>query len=343
MKCGTPSIRNRATLIVLAVMILAGLLTGTSFLLLIHLGLISTKFRLTVWMPIVLIGVSSLIGSILAAVMARTLIRPLDRLIAATQSIAKGDFSVRVDENNRFDELSELMRSFNLMTKELEGTEMFRSDFINNFSHEFKTPIVSIRGFAKQLENDNLSDEQRKAYTEIIVSECERLAAMSSNILLLTKLEHQQVICEKKLYSLDEQLRKCVLLFEKEWENKNIELDIDLDEIDYLGNEEIMSHMWINLLANAIKFTPSGGKISVRAFKKSSEISVRVSDTGEGMTREVLEHIFDKFYQGDSSHAKSGNGLGLSLVRRITELCGGRITVDSEVGGGSSFTVFLPI
>lgn len=335
------TIRSKVTLIVLIVMISSGILTGLAFLALMRLGLISTTFRLTVWMPIVIIAVSSVLGAVFAALTVRLFIKPLDSLVKATQSIAKGDFSVRVDEQNRFGELSTLLRNFNIMTKELEGTEMFRSDFINNFSHEFKTPIVSIRGFAKQLENENISEEQRKQYTEIIVSECERLATMSSNVLLLTKLEHQQVVGERRAYSLDEQLRRSVLLFEKDWERKNIELDIDLEEISYVGNEELMSHVWINLLANAIKFTPDGGKISVRALKKEHEISVRISDTGVGMTHDVMEHIFDKFYQGDKSHAGSGNGLGLSLVRRITELCDGRIVVDSEVGAGSAFTVFL--
>ncbi len=337
------TIRSKVTLIVLIVMISSGILTGLAFLALMRLGLISTTFRLTVWMPIVIIAVSSVLGTVFAALAVRLFIKPLDSLVKATQSIAKGDFSVRVDEQNRFGELSTLLKNFNIMTKELEGTEMFRSDFINNFSHEFKTPIVSIRGFARQLENENITEEQRKQYTEIIVSEWERLATMSSNVLLLTKLEHQQVVGERKAYSLDEQLRRSVLLFEKDWERKNIELDIDLEEIIYVGNEELMSHVWINLLANAIKFTPDGGKISVRALKKGNEISVRISDTGVGMTHDVMEHIFDKFYQGDKSHAGSGNGLGLSLVRRIAELCDGRIVVDSEVGAGSAFTVFLPV
>ena len=166
---------------------------------------------------------------------------------------------------------------------------------------------------------------------------------MATNILLLSKLENQQLIPEKSEYSLDEQLRSCMLLFAKDWEEKNIELDIDLEDIAYMGNEELMSHIWINLIGNAVKYTPEGGKIALRAIKKSGEILVRISDNGIGMSHEVMERIFDKFYQGDGSHAGSGNGLGLSLVKRIIELCDGKIIVDSEIGAGTVFTVCLPV
>lgn len=327
----------------LVIITLSSLLTGGILLLLILLGIIPSALMATFWMAPITVCVGCIIGAILAAFIMRFYIKPLDDLLAATKRIAEGDFSVRVPEKTHLLEMEMLVENFNQMAHELEGIEMFRSDFINNFSHEFKTPIVSIRGFAKQLQSADLTKEERLKYTEIIADESERLSTMATNILLLSKLENQQLIPEKSEYSLDEQLRSCMLLFAKDWEEKNIELDIDLEDIAYMGNEELMSHIWINLIGNAVKYTPEGGKIALRAIKKSGEILVRISDNGIGMSHEVMERIFDKFYQGDGSHAGSGNGLGLSLVKRIIELCDGKIIVDSEIGAGTVFTVCLPV
>ena len=327
----------------LVIITLSSLLTGGILLLLILLGIIPSALMATFWMAPITVCVGCIIGAILAAFIMRFYIKPLDDLLAATKRIAEGDFSVRVPEKTHLLEMEMLVENFNQMAHELEGIEMFRSDFINNFSHEFKTPIVSIRGFAKQLQSADLTKEERLKYTEIIADESERLSTMATNILLLSKLENQQLIPEKSEYSLDEQLRSCMLLFAKDWEEKNIELDIDLEDIAYMGNEELMSHIWINLIGNAVKYTPEGGKIALRAIKKSGEILVRISDNGIGMSHEVMERIFDKFYQGDGSHAGSGNGLGLPLVKRIIELCDGKIIVDSEIGAGTVFTVYLPV
>lgn len=337
------SLRNKSTLLLLFIITISALITGTALLLLIWLRVIPSALMATVWMGPITVLVGCIIGAVLAAFAMRFFIKPVDGIVEATKKIAEGDFSVRIDYEPKVYELSLLVDNFNRMAHELQGTEMFRSDFINNFSHEFKTPIVSIRGFAKQLLGDNLTDEERKQYAEIIASESERLAMMATNILLLSKLENQQLIPDKKEYSLDEQLRRCVLLFETEWEKKNIELDIDLEDITYIGNEEIMSHVWINLFSNAIKYTPENGRISVRMYKTQTYIITRIKDSGIGMASDIMEHIFDKFYQGDSSHASTGNGLGLPLVKRITELCDGMITVDSEEGSGTVFTVFLPL
>ena len=229
------------------------------------------------------------------------------------------------------------------MTDELGSTEMFRNDFINNFSHEFKTPIVSIRGFAKQLQNDDLSEEQRREYIDIIVNESDRLASMSSNILLLTKFENQQMVTDKTEFYLDEQIRKCILLLEKDWAKKNIEFDIDLNEIRYYSNEEMLSHVWLNILNNAIKFTPEKGTVTVKCYHDSSNITVKIIDNGIGMDDKTQRHIFDKFYQGDASHTSIGNGLGLPLAKRVVTLCGGKISVKSQMGKGTTFIVRLPI
>ena len=269
----------------------------------------------------------------------------ITRISQAMRDIAKGNFKKRVPEKNETEaitEIGDLERSFNQMAQNLEGIEMFRNDFINNFSHEFKTPIVSIRGFARQLQSGNLNEAQKKEYIDIIVSESERLSVMSQNVLLLSKLENQTIVSEKTEFYLDEQIRKCILLLEKAWSEKDIELDIDLDEIEYEFNEEMLSHVWINLISNAIKFTPKGGKIRCSLKLVEGTTVFEIEDSGNGMSEDVKARIFEKFYQGDSSHATSGNGIGLNIVHRIVTLAGGNIEVESEEKKGAKFTVYLP-
>lgn len=285
------------------------------------------------------------IGTGLSFATMRIWVGRITRISQAMRDIAKGNFKKRVpekDEAEAITEIGDLERSFNQMASDLEGIEMFRNDFINNFSHEFKTPIVSIRGFARQLQSGHLSAEQNKEYIDIIVSESERLATMSQNILLLTKLENQSIVTEKSEFYLDEQIRNCILLLEKSWSEKDIELDIDLDEVKYVFNEEMLSHVWINLLSNAIKFTPVDGKITCRLKKIGNCTIFEIKDSGEGMTENVKSRIFEKFYQGDSSHATKGNGIGLNIVQRIVTLAGGSVYVESEPHKGSKFSVVLP-
>ncbi len=285
------------------------------------------------------------IGAILAAIAPKFFLDRLTRISRGMREIARGNFKTRVpesDKGNALSEFGELERSFNQMASDLDGIEIFRNDFINNFSHEFKTPIVSIRGFARQLQSGRLDEATKKEYIEIIVNESERLANMSSNILLLTKLENQQIVSEKTEFDLDEQIRSCILLLEKSWSEKNIELDIELDPIKYVFNEEMLSHVWINLLSNAIKFTSDGGTVKCRLYLSGTAVICEISDNGIGMTAEVRERIFEKFYQGDSSHSINGNGIGLNIVHRIITLANGSIEVASEPGVGSRFTVTLP-
>lgn len=286
-----------------------------------------------------------IIGSALSVFSSKYMFVRITKVSEGMREVAKGNFSTRVKERDKSEALSEfgeLERTFNRMASDLEGIEIFRNDFINNFSHEFKTPIVSIRGFARQLQSDSLSDAQKKEYVDIIVTESERLANMSSNVLLLSKLENQQIVSDKTEFYLDEQIRKCILLLEKSWSDKGIELDIDLDEIRYTFNEEMLSHIWINLISNAIKFTSDGGRISCDLHADGESIVFTVSDSGIGMSEETLSHIFEKFYQGDKSHSTLGNGIGLNIVSRIVTLAHGDIKVESEVGKGSIFTVTLP-
>ena len=325
----------------LFVLLVSGALTGTSYVVLFLLGLMPGFLLTHVFSPFGIILVLIVYAIMISMSVGRSQLRPMNDLRDAMYRVSQGDFSVRVDEDAPGD-MGTLIRSFNDMTSELGGIEMFRKDFINNFSHEFKTPIVSIRGFAKQLQRDDLSDEQRREYTAIIVSESERLANMASNILLLTKLENQQIVTDKQPYRLDEQLRGCILLLEKQWTAKDIDLVLDLDEVTYVGNEEMMSHVWVNLLGNAIKFSPDRAALEVVCRSQPGAAFVSIRDHGSGMDEATQKRIFEKFFQGDSAHATEGNGLGLSLVKRIVDLCGGSIRVQSQPGAGTEFSVTLP-
>lgn len=324
------------------IMIASGVLTGLCFMFLFAIGIFPIPHLATFLYPLVALLVSIIIGTSISAVASEKILKPLNQLIKATKVVATGDFTIRVEEINGYSELANLIRNFNHMVEELGSIEMFRNGFINDFSHEFKTPIVSIRGFAKQLQNDNLSPEKRKEYTEIIISESERLANMSANVLLLNKFENQQFITNKTEYELDEQIRDCVILLEKQWSNKNIDINLDLEPIKIFNNQEMLSHLFINLIENSIKYSNDNGNIAISCIETVDSILFKISDDGKGMDENTQKRIFDKFFQGDKSHAIKGNGLGLSIVKRIVELCKGEIVVESEVNKGTSFTVKLP-
>ena len=322
-----------------SVIVAASIMAAAAYGFLVFFGLLANPLFRTLAMPMLLM----VFILTLAAGMGRSKLRPMDDLVRAMHAVSRGDFSVRVDAEDVPGDMGELASSFNDMASELGGLELFRKDFINNFSHEFKTPIVSIRGFAKQLERDDLTDAQRREYLDIIVTESDRLANMASNVLLLSKLENQTIVTDREDYRLDEQLRRCVLLLEKQWGEKDLEPDIELEEIIYRGNEEMMNHVWVNLLNNAIKFSPSGGTLTVRLVCEDDAAVCMVRDQGPGMDDATRRHIFEKFYQGDTAHATEGNGLGLALVKRIVDLCGGSVQAQSAPGEGATFTVRLPL
>jgi len=288
---------------------------------------------------------SIMIGFVLASFAPKFTFKRLTKISDGMREISNGNYKIRVSEVDKagtLSEFGELERSFNQMASELDGVEIFRNDFINNFSHEFKTPIVSLRGFARQLQNGNLTEQQKKEYINIIVTESERLANMSANVLLLSKLENQQIVNEQTEFYLDEQIRASILLLEKEWTDKEIELDIELNPIKYTFNEEMLSQVFINLFSNSVKFTQKGGTIACRLTQDDTHITFEITDNGIGMTEETQSRIFEKFYQGDTSHSVVGNGIGLNIVKRIVTLAGGSIAVESEYGKGSKFTVTLP-
>ena len=310
----------------------------------------SLKDRLNITplkLTIIVLVFSYLSSAVLSIVINRNVFKPLRKLTKLTEQVAKGNYDVDVNGiTNIFTEKSDLgnlVNAFEDMTNELSSTEIFRNDFIHNFSHEFKTPIISIRGFARQLYKGNLTPEQQSEFAKIIMDESEHLANMSSNVLLLSKLESQEIVSDKESFSLDEQLRTCMLMMEEQWSEKNLTIDMDLDEIDYYQNKDLLYHVWMNLFSNAVKFTKENGTVTVLCHRANDAIFVSVSDNGMGMDDETKKHIFEKFYQGDTSHATAGNGLGLSLVKRIVEMMDGRISVNSTLGKGSTFTVSLPL
>ena len=328
-------------LLVFNILLVSGLMTAISYFVLFRFGMVP-RFYPQIMTPLLILSMCLLIGTITSAGVSRRVLRPINDLVRATKKVAQGDFSVRVEKGDSRGEINELVDSFNDMARELSSIELFRSDFINSFSHEFKTPIVSIRGFARQLQRDDLSDEERREYARIIASESERLANMATNVLLLTKLENQNIVTDQAPFRLDEQIRRCVLLLEKQWSEKDVTPSLDLEEITISGNEEMLSQVWINLIGNAVKFSPPGGEIRLRLRAFGHMVLTDVEDDGEGMDEETKRHIFEKFYQGDTAHATEGNGLGLSLVGRIVKLSGGDVSVRSAPGEGSCFTVKLP-
>ncbi len=344
------AIQRMSTLILLVffvfiILFVSTALSGIISYILIHLGIFPplTESRFPVILLFVVI-VSMFIGTVLAILGGDFVLRPLRILTDATKRVAAGDFSVRVHVKSS-SEITRLAESFNEMAEDLSSIETLRDDFVSNISHEFKTPVVSIRGFARRLKKNTLTEEQRDEYLDIIISETERLTQLSSNVLLLSKLQSTDKVVEASEYSLDEQMRRSILLLEPQLEKKNLELDVRLDPVRINANDEMLQHMWINILSNAIKFSPEGGEIGVTLETRSDgkEAVVSICDKGIGMDDETKSHLFDKFYQKDPSRATEGNGLGLSLVKRIADLYGGTITVESTVGEGSSFTVTLPL
>lgn len=278
----------------------------------------------------------------------RRYFKPIENLADAMNKVAEGDFDIELPVGGGGAEIDRMNLNFNKMVKELRSTETLQSDFVQNVSHEFKTPLASIKGYAVLLDDmaSELPDsEKAKAYTERIIQSAGALSALAGNILSLSKLENQHIVSEKKTFSLDEQIRQAYLSLEPLWGKRDIEVDMELPEVEYIGNESLMFQIWTNLFSNAIKFTPDNGVISISIkenTKEPGDIIVTVRDTGIGMSEEEQAHIFDRFYQAETNRSKSGNGLGLTLVKKITELCGGRIAVESAPGKGAAFTVWLP-
>lgn len=291
-----------------------------------------------VWMVLF----SVVLGGGLSIIMSRFFLRPVTRMGRAMERVAAGDFTVRLDNPGALGEMRDSYAHFNTMTRALASTETLQSDFISNVSHEFKTPINAIEGYAMLMQDAGNDPALQREYADKILLSTRRLSELVNNILLLSKVDNQTMPLEKHPYRLDEQLRRAILLLERKWTQKQIEWDVDMDEATYTGNESLMLHVWVNLLDNAIKFDPVGGEIRLRLHCESTCIRITVSDNGPGIPKDQQSAIFERFYQADGSHKSEGNGLGLALARRIVRMCGGEISVSSEPGKGSCFTVELP-
>lgn len=292
---------------------------------------------------LILLAGSLLIGCTVAIFVGKLIIRPIQNISSAFDEISKGNFAVRVTTDEKIDEIREMAQRFNAMTYDLSHIETLRADFVANVSHEFKTPIAAIEGYATLLQNPNLNREKHDHYVDKILDNSRRLSSLSSNILALSKLENQEMIIDNREFRLDEQIRKSILVLEGKWAAKNIEFDMELPKQMYYGSESLLAQVWSNILDNAIKHSPAGGIIHVNIQQTDTGVTVAISDQGEGMTEEIQKHIFEKFYQGDSSRKSEGNGLGLALVKRIIELCHGTVTVESAPGQGATFSIHLPL
>lgn len=294
--------------------------------------------------PIVVLSLGSILpGTIIALFVGRLMIRPIQNMSNAFDELSKGNFSVKIPTDEKVAEIREMAQHFNAMTHDLAHMETLRSDFVANVSHEFKTPIAAIEGYATLLQNPNLTREKHDHYVEIILDNSRRLSNLSSNILSLSKLENQEMIVDNREFRLDEQIRRSILMLEGKWSAKNIEFDMDLPKQMYYGSESLLAQVWSNILDNAIKHSPSDSVIHVNIHVAEKYLTVSVADHGDGMTEEVQKHIYEKFYQGDNSRKAEGNGLGLTLVKRIVELCNGTVSVQSMPGQGTVFSVTLPL
>ena len=270
-----------------------------------------------------------------------TVDRPVKHIIAASQKVMDGDLKTRITPLRGVDpSFNVIIDYFNRMVQELSGMETLRTDFIANVSHELKTPLAVIQNYGTMLQQPDLSEGDRKDYAGTVTNAAQRLASLITNILKLNKLENQQIYPQKERFDLGEQLCECLLGFENAWETKNLEIETDIEDgVTVESDPEILSLVWNNLFSNAIKFSEENGTIGLKLHTENGHAVVEVSDTGCGISPEVGEHIFEKFYQGDNSHATQGNGLGLALVKRVVDIVGGEIGVSSELGRGSTFTV----
>lgn len=283
---------------------------------------------------------SILIGTIFISLGTRVVIKPINMLSEAAKKVATGDFSVRVEEYGQHDAISDLIENFNLMVKQLSQNENLHKDFVSNLSHEFKTPISSIAGYAELLKTPNLTEEKRLEYAQIITNQTTRLTKLSSNLLKLSELENKAIGLQPSIFSLDEQIRDAILLLQRDWEEKQIHLEIELEETSYTGEKELLYQVWVNILDNAIKFTELKGVIHI-TLTQQEQIIVEIEDSGVGIGEEEQGKIFDRFYKVDSSRSTKGTGLGLSIVKKIIELQNGSIKVTSTLNIGTKFTITL--
>jgi len=325
-------------------MVLAFVLIGTVLAILLTLGIlnlfdINVTWRITVSIILIYAFFSfELVGPYLIV---RHVVKPLEELNEASTKIAGGNFAIKAQYDGKIIEHKRMFANFNLMAEELSSIETLRSDFVSNVSHEFKTPLAAIEGYTTLLQSLDLTKEESQEYTQRILYNTERLSSLVGNILMINKLDNQSIQPEMKRFCLDEQIRQILLQQENLWSKRGIEFEIDMDEVIYNGSEQLLYHVWSNLISNAVKYSHENGQVQIALKKEQHCIRFEIRDFGIGISKSSIEHIFQKFYQEDSSRKSEGNGLGLSQVQKILELVGGKIQVQSEEGKGSIFIVLL--
>ena len=342
-----PQIKARPRAAQIFAVIIAGIIAtstvltyGIIFVLLkLKIGTITAVVTSTTYMGIF----TTILGIGIAAYTSAKMLSPILKINDAAKKVARGDFSVRLEEKSIAKEIEEIAKSFNIMVKELSNTETLRTDFVSNVSHEFKTPLSAIEGYATLLQDERLSKDEQALYVSRILENTSRLSKLTHSILSLSQLENQEIVLQQETFMLDEQIRRVLLGYEPLWEEKKLNIDLALKVTPYYGSKSLLAQVWSNLIDNAIKFSRPGGTLSISCGMIEGKVVARILDTGIGMSEEVRQRAFDKFYQGERSHSVQGSGLGLALVRRIVSLCGGTIELMSKEGKGTEITVSLSV
>lgn len=303
---------------------------------------LESVLQITIPTTLFLLLVGAFMGSAIAFMVNRIFFEPIQKLKDGMNDVSDGDFSVKIDTNSPINEVKELYDSFDLMVKELSATEILQSDFMSNVSHEIKTPVNAIEGYAMLLESEEITPEEQQEYVEKILFNTKRLSELVGNVLLLSKIDNQAIPKNEKKFRLDEQIRQSIMQLETKWTEKEIELDVELERTEFIGNATLLIHVWDNLINNAIKFNNHGGTVKLRLSSDADRVTFTIEDNGPGVSEDAIKHIFDKFYQADSSHRQEGNGLGLALVKRIVDLYEGDIKAENLPDTGCRFTVVLP-
>lgn len=293
------------------------------------------------WIVLGIIFTGVLLGGTTTVLVSRKYFAPITKLSAEMKKVAQGNFDIQLETKSKIKAIKEIYSDFNLMVRELNATETLQTDFVSNVSHEIKTPITAIEGYATLLQNGNASNEEQQEYIDKILFNTKKLSELVGNVLLLSKVDNKAIQAKKEQFRLDEQIRQSLVLLEPKWNQKELEFSIDMDEIDYVGDKGLMIHIWNNLIDNAIKFSPPKDLIEISLKKDGEKVIFVIKDNGPGIEESEATHIFNKFYQCDSSHKIEGNGLGLSLVKNILSLMNGEVKVENAQSGGARFTVTL--
>ena len=341
-------VRSRLTILLLILVIVTSLLSLT-IAALVRNGLLFQRDNMRYLFfgyaikDVLLLVVAVAAVAVLITIMSRSTTNPIRELSRAAKEIAGGNYDVTVPERDRVEEFGELERNFNLMTAELRANEYLRKDFISSVSHQLKTPLSILNGYAQLLAGGGLSAEEEREYSQTIAQESDRLVGLIDDMMRLSRIDHREIQRKAEFFPLGEQLRRAVLQLEPRWSAAGLNVSADIPDFDYTGDSELLYQVWVNLLENAVKFTPAGGRIGVSLAVAENAATVTVWDTGCGMDEDTLPRIFEQFYQGDTDRRGDGCGLGLALCKRIVELHGGAISAESRPGEGSRFTVSLPV